>query len=99
MVGMRFQFSTSTLLLGMACIAIALGGGIAGWRIGVADDPNATIPHLFGAVVFMSPWWVPIAFAAYVLGRGRLTARTVVAFAVVEAAGLGGMAWANYALN
>ncbi len=90
---MKFQFGTASLLLAVACSAIALGGGLAGWRAAVTESPRMTVGNLAQVLVLVSPWWIPLAFAAYCLGQGKLTAKATLAFAVIEAVGLGGMLW------
>ena len=90
---MKIQFGTATLLLAIACVSIALGGGLAGWRAEKANDPSSTVPHLIGALVYFSPWWMPFAFAAYCLGQRKLTPIATVGFAIVECVSVGGMMW------
>jgi hypothetical protein len=96
---MKFQLSTATLLFAVTCGSIALGGSLAAWRIAVADDKSASVPHLFGAMLYLSPWWLPLVFVGYVLGQRRLTAKATMAFAALEAASVGGMVWAISIFN
>jgi hypothetical protein len=88
---MKLQFNTATLLLATAWGAIALGGGLAGWRAEMVNNSQATPVDLVKVLVFTSPWWMPFVFAAYALGKGRLTVKTTIAFAIAEGAGLAGM--------
>lgn len=88
---MKTQFATATLLLTIACFSIALGGGLAGWREALANDAESSALHLIGALAYLSPWWMPIAFAAYCLGRRKLTPAATAGFAFAEFASVGGM--------
>jgi hypothetical protein len=96
---MKLQFRTSALLLTVAFVSIALGGGLADWRLYRAQYPQEPAWGLAVALVYTSPYWMPLICAAYALGRGKLTARAVMAFAALEAAGFGGMAIVNYYFN
>jgi len=88
---MKIQFGTATLLVAIACVSIALGGGLAGWRVAMANDAGSTAPHLIGALAYLSPWWMPLAFAAYCLGQRRVTPIAAVGFAIAESVSVGGM--------
>jgi hypothetical protein len=89
---MKFQFGTSTLLLATAFSAISVSGlaAVHKWlqpsRLDIGVGELSTLAA--GA-----PLWTPIAFVAYALGKNRLTVKSVVVFAVAEAAAIGWFLW------
>src|SRR6185295_2627724 len=92
---MKPQFSTATLLLGIACVAIASGSMIGGQRFIFAGIPEMPTLNTFLLAMIFTPWWMPFAFGAYILGRRRLTVRDTIAFVVISAAAVGMGVWAN----
>jgi uncharacterized membrane protein len=80
---MKLQFGTSTALLFVTCVAIALGGSI-GW-VRLADATNDPVGVL-NLIALLSPFFVPVVFTAYAIGRRRLTVVMVVGFAIAQAA-------------
>jgi hypothetical protein len=80
--GMKLQFGTSTALLFITCVAIACGGSI-GW-LRLADATNDSVGVLY-LIALLSPFFVPVVFAAYAIGRRRLTVLMVVCFAIIQA--------------
>jgi hypothetical protein len=85
----RFQFGISTLLLVAAFIAICIAGLIAGW----GELLPAHHKYLPQIVAMFSPFWAPIVFLAYALGRRTMTAKTVLTFAVVETVAVAWCQW------
>jgi len=83
---MRFQFSTSTLLLAVTIVAITCAGSIAWAR--VFEVNPAVVSGVF-YIGMTSPLWTPIAFLAFAIGRRSMTAKLVVAFAILEATSIG----------
>jgi hypothetical protein len=92
--GMRIRFGISTLMLAVGFFCIALGGLTAGFRM-VAKRTGAEPAELALLMVVWSPMWSPFAFLLYAAGRRQLNAWIVLAFAAVEAIGLGAMYWAT----
>jgi hypothetical protein len=87
---MKFRCTTSTLLLLIALAAISCGAAVAWTRTGVTDS---SVQWKFGGlevgIVYLavvSPFWLPIAFVAYAIGRKALTLRTLLALAFCEIA-------------
>jgi hypothetical protein len=89
---MRFQFGTSTLLLATAFIAISMSGVAAVNRLLQPSLENMGVGEL-STLAIGAPLWTPITFAAYALGKNRLTAKSVGLFAVTEAAAIGCFLW------
>jgi hypothetical protein len=83
---MRFQFSTRSLLLTTAIVAIICAGFTAWARIFAGDLPFLSTELYLGITC---PLWTPIAFLAYAIGRRTITARLVLAFTLAEAAAVG----------
>ena len=93
---MKLQFSTSTLLSAVAFAGITLGGYVAVWRYVISLDSTAPRQTAFnlGATFFaVSPYWMPLLFASYALGRRKLTAALIVVFALFEVAAFGSTIW------
>ena len=87
---MRFQYSTSTLLLVTAVVGIIVGS-IAGWvRMIAYDAPPDFLAKVFVAFV---PVWLPLVFIAFIIGRKKLGVRMVIAFAAAELATFGFAVW------
>jgi len=97
---MKFQFASSTLFLATACIAIALGGTIAGTRLmyGPGEIRRSVMYDALGLAAY-SPWWLSFAFGGYVLGSRRLTVNATLVFAVLEAASIGAVLLVRIALT
>jgi hypothetical protein len=79
---MKFQFSTSTLLLATSFVAICICGLVIRIR---------ALSNWVGLLVFLTAldnayFWAPLVFAAYSIGRRKLTWQIVVSFAIVESA-------------
>ena len=90
MVGMKFQFSTSTLLLATAFVAITIGG--IGTVHKLFDSPF-TSSITGSAAAAGAPLWLPVVFGAYAFARNRLDVKCVIAFAVTEALAVIWFAW------
>jgi hypothetical protein len=82
------RFTTSTLLLLTAFVAITLGVIHAAHRINGYPWDWAG-PELVNS----SPYWMPLVFAAYAAGRRTLSLRLVLIFAAVEVLTLAGVYW------
>ena len=81
------QFSLATILLAVTAVAIWCGSLL--WFSSRIAYPRAnhSLRALSGVVedvVAESPAWLPVAFAAYTVGRKRLSGWMVVAFAVAQ---------------
>ena len=79
---MQSQLGTKTLLLAVAAIAITL----AAWVM-LAHRLEPMQWNLFHEWIFvaaMMPYWWPLVFLAYVIGRRRLTVPAVVLLAIGE---------------
>jgi hypothetical protein len=83
---MKFQFSILAMMIATAFVAITFGAWMAVWRVVIGSDPSQRVIELAGAVVVVSPFWVPFLFVAYALGRRQLHVRLVALFAIVEIA-------------
>jgi hypothetical protein len=83
------KFSTTTLLLATAFVAITCAACIGWWKLVYHDlrEGNPLLVSLLSLTVF-APIWLPIAFLAYAIGRRRLFVWLVVVFAIVQ-----GVAW------
>ncbi len=86
MRGMKLQFSTSTLLLITAAIAIACASLIAWTQIyqSLFPRPDISVFYSMEVAIAIGPVWLPVAFAALAIGRRRLTVWMVIALAVGE---------------
>jgi hypothetical protein len=81
---MRFQFSTSTLMLATTTAAITCAGLFSLMKLdGRSDESLALLPGFIG---FTAPLTVPAAFLGFAIGRKSLTVRTVIVFTVAEIA-------------
>jgi hypothetical protein len=87
---LKLRCTTATLLLLAALAAIACGGAVAWTKTGIIDR---SVQWRFGGLEMgavylgiVSPFWLPIAFIAYSIGRRAITYWTVLAFALCEAA-------------
>jgi hypothetical protein len=85
---MNTRFSTLSMLWLTAFIGISLGGILPYW--GAFSNRDIEFILLFTA---MAPVYVPIVFAAYALGRRRLTGLTLTAFAISQATTAGIFIW------
>jgi hypothetical protein len=77
---MTFQFSTSTMMLLTAFIAISLGGAMPLVR---GMKPVDWEVAALGTAI-LSPLWVPVMFASYAIGRRAVTPKVVALFAAIE---------------
>ena len=82
------KFSTSTLLLVTAVVAIACGGIVA-WRATMESGSYFTLGYWFAAAGTHGPFWIPLVFIAFAIGRRKLTLLMVIYLAVCEAASVG----------
>ena len=72
---------------------------LTAWGIGVKrfSDPEIgarpySVPVFLALIVFaVSPFWIPIAFVAYAVGRKKFGVGFAIAFAVTEAISVGAM--------
>jgi hypothetical protein len=79
------KFSIRDLFLLVAFISIALGAGVGIFGIAEARSPNYPLRDYFRPLVFSAPYWIPCVFAAYALGRRKLSWGTFIVFGCVEA--------------
>ncbi len=80
--GMKLQFGTSAALLFITCVAIALGGTL-GWTRLAGSSPDDE--WLWYLIAVLSPFFVPLVFGAYAIGRRRLTVWMVISFGIAQA--------------
>ncbi len=87
------QFSLLTILLVTAFAAICCGGiGItAKWF--AAELWNGPVWELAGTTFVYGSCWIPFVFAAYALGKRKLTWQIVGLFAIAELAAVGFLYW------
>jgi hypothetical protein len=78
---MKLQFGTSTALLFITCVAIALGSTIGWIRLAGSSTDDGWLWYL---IAELSPLFVPAVFAAYAIGRRRLSVSMVISFAVAQ---------------
>jgi hypothetical protein len=98
MSGVKLQFSTRSLLLATAFVAIACGSFGGWWQIDGAKDPGSV--HIYVYVLgFMMPVWLPLVFIGYAIGRKRLSVPLVLIFAVAQALAVGLAYLADVELN
>jgi hypothetical protein len=86
MASMKFQFGLSTLLLVVVFFSVWAGALVALWK---PIRPAESVQML----IFLGPYWVPLVFAAFAVGRKSLTVWMVLAFSLSEAASIGGTLW------
>jgi hypothetical protein len=88
-VGMKVQFGTKALLLTTAFVSIYLAGVTAGLNMLRRPGTGAPWDDLMFDVVrpllFFMPFWVPLIFIAYAVGRRAISPGIVLALAVGEA--------------
>ena len=89
MLGMAVQFSTRTILLATAFIAVSLGSAIV--LIDSDSTPNrrTTVDDIVwvgAAFITIFPLFNPLIWAAYAIGRRQFTTKFVFAFTVFQAA-------------
>jgi hypothetical protein len=85
---MRFQFSTSTLLLFAFAAATAIGG-ILGWfrcyrMAAELAGGQVTMKMVYWYFAWAAGLWVPFVFAAFAIGRNKLTLAMVLTFLLAE---------------
>ena len=84
--GMKLQFRTSDLFIATTFIAVSVGGFYALMR----QFPTVSVlDTLIGFAVIQSPFWLPLVFLGYAIGRRAMTVRLLIVFIVAEAIGLG----------
>ena len=85
-----FDWSKGSMVAAVAAtiagLAIACGGGTAWSRLAGLSPPLLSAVFFFGLAF---PLWTPVVFLAFAAGRGSLTPKLVLAFAVAEAAAVG----------
>ena len=83
MQGMKPQFSINAILLTTAAVAVTCAG-VIGYRS--IWSPYFTVGYAPWTVFrYTTPLYVPIAFAAFALGRKKLSVPLIIAFAVAQA--------------
>jgi hypothetical protein len=83
---MNTQFTTKTILLSVAVIAISLIGLMA-LSGGIYGHANPLEPLV--TIGFLMPLWWPASFIGYAIGRKQLTGTMVIVFVLVELASVG----------
>jgi hypothetical protein len=78
------KFSTSTMMLAVAFLAIAITG-VQITAKAILHESVDIIP-LTGVLM---PFWMPAAFCAFAIAQRQLTTRMVAVFAILEAASVG----------
>jgi hypothetical protein len=76
------RFRLRTLLLFVAFAGICLGGMVWRWNF---DQGRLNWFYRTGGIVSVSPYWIPVVFSAYVIGRREMTVAFICSFAVAEA--------------
>jgi hypothetical protein len=89
---MKFQFGTSALLLATAFIAISMSGLVAVHNFFQPSRFDMGVGEL-STLACGAPFWTTIAFIAYALGKNRLTAKSIFAFGIAEAAAVWWFVW------
>jgi hypothetical protein len=87
------RFTTSTFLAATACSAIALSGCITSFQYLQTFRPYIPLSDVVVVTMVVSPFWVTVAACAFAIGRGRLTAKTALGFAIIEGAAVGLSIW------
>jgi len=90
------RFRLRTLLIAVAFVSICLGGVVWRWNL---DHGNLNWFYRTSRIVSISPYWIPVVFGAYAMGRRKMTVPFICAFAVVEAAAVWGVIWLIRALS
>jgi hypothetical protein len=96
MRGMKFQFSTSAILLTTAFIAIALGArlGLNTVMVHFLHRPKVSWSQWYGECLgITSVIWLQFVAAAYAIGRRRVTVPLLIAFAIAEGVALAYIYW------
>jgi hypothetical protein len=91
MTAMKLQFTTRTLLLVTAAVAIALGGAL-GWMqaLKLRDSTYQVDLRIVARnTAFGLPLWLPFVFLGYSIGRRRITVPMVIIFAIAELISIG----------
>ena len=86
---MKFQFTARTMMLATGFLAIVMAGYGLAWqrfaRHEATRDATWLLKLTFWGVAAYGPFWIPLTFVVYTLGRRALTVRMVIAFAIIEA--------------
>jgi hypothetical protein len=86
-------FSTSTLLLLTAFVGISCGSFLTlKWYFSYHDTFDWYVLAL-NSIVVAAPFWIAIVFAAYAIGRRRLTLPLIIAFAMTEVLAFVSIKW------
>jgi hypothetical protein len=82
-------FTTKTLLLITALVAIAAAGSVSWARmVGQYIPYTQTFQRAYFELEFVAPLFIPIAFVSYLLGRRSISILSVAIFALIELIGL-----------
>ena len=86
MVSMKWQFTTHAIFKLVAFVAIALAGMATSTRFlwGGGEDRGFVIRWVADYSTKVAPYWIPLIFAAYVLGRRKISVPLLIAFAMAE---------------
>jgi hypothetical protein len=87
---MKLQFNLRTLLLTTTFAGIWVGATLGIFRIGDAFDYSWGLLELAETAIIFSPFFLPVAFVGYALGKGSLTTKTLLALGLTEALALCG---------
>ena len=91
------------MLLATAFIAIACGGSVSVLKmiVSVGGGPPGVVSSQLVVEVLVSmgiycPFWWPLVFLGYIVGRWAFNTRIVIVFAVTEAAAVGLSYWSTH---
>jgi hypothetical protein len=84
------RYRLRTLLIAVTFAAICLGGMAWRWKM---NQGNQNWFYQTANIVTESPYWVPVVFGAYAIGRRQMTLPFICCFAAAEAAAVGLVAW------
>jgi hypothetical protein len=84
------QYRLRTLLILLAFASICLGGMVWRWKL---DQGALNWFYSAAGIVDESPYWVPVVFGAYAIGRREMTVPFICAFAVAEAGAVYAVIW------
>jgi hypothetical protein len=84
------RYRLRTLLIAMAFASICFGGIIWRWKL---DSGSLNWFYRTVGIIDAAPYWVPVVFCAYAVGRRQMTLPFICSFAAAEAAAVGAVIW------
>jgi len=87
---MAMQYRLRTLLIAIAFVSICLGGMTWRWTYNFGN--LAWFYHTM-IIVHASPYWIPVVFGSYAVGRRQMTLPYIFCFAAAEVAAVGAGIW------